>query len=227
MSLVLFDIDGTLLLSGGAGVRAMTRTFEMIFGVADGFRGVAIAGYTDTHLLSLALSRAHLPDTPETHTRFRDAYVSILAEEIRQPGDGPRGVMPGVDAVLAALGAEPRFHLALLTGNYERAAQIKLGHFGLAGFFSWGAFGEESADRNELGRVAMIRAHQQGVPDDARARAVIIGDTPRDIACAHAAGARAIAVATGAYSVEDLQAAGADVTLPDLSDTGHVLGLLR
>jgi phosphoglycolate phosphatase-like HAD superfamily hydrolase len=226
VSLVLFDIDGTLLLSGGAGVRAMTRAFESLFGVADAFRDVAIAGLTDTHLLSLALDGAQLPDTAEIHARFRDAYIPLLADEVGRPGQGRRGIMPGVEALLAALRAQPRYHLALLTGNYERAAHIKLAHFGLADYFPWGVFGEESADRNHLGRIAMVRARERGVSDAARARAVIIGDTPHDIYCAQAAGARSLAVATGSYSVEELQAAGADVALADLSDTTLVVDLL-
>jgi phosphoglycolate phosphatase len=226
LSLILFDIDGTLLLSGGAGVRSMTRAFEILFDVPDGFAGIEVAGHTDTFLLSQALNRAGITDTRETHERFRDAYLRILAEEIRQPGSGRHGVMPGVESLLAAVRAAPRFHLGLLTGNYELAAQIKLTHFGLCDFFSWGAFGEESADRNELARLAMGRARERSVPEAACARATIVGDTPHDIACARAVGARAIAVATGSYSAADLQLAGADVVLSDLSNTTEVLELL-
>jgi phosphoglycolate phosphatase len=227
LSLVLFDIDGTLLLSGGAGVRAMTRAFERVFGVADGFVGIPVAGHTDTFLLSQALDRANLPDTPDRHAEFRRVYLSMLAAEIHEPGAGRRGVMPGVDTLLAAISGESSFHAALLTGNYQQAAQIKLRHFGLAEFFAWGTFGEESPDRNELGRIAMTRAEERQVPAAARARAVVVGDTPHDIACARAAGARAVAVATGSYSEHELAAAGADVALPDLRDTERVLAMLR
>lgn len=227
MSLVLFDIDGTLLLSGGAGVRAMTRAFETVFGFADAFAGIPIAGHTDTFLLSRALGRVNLPDTADQHAEFRTVYLSILADEIHEPGAGRKGVMPGVDTLLAAIAGEPSFHAALLTGNYEEAARIKLRHFGLADFFAWGTFGDESPDRNELARIAVARAHERLVPPEARARAVVVGDTPQDIACARAAGARAIAVATGNYSLDELATAGADVTLPDLRDTDRVLSMLR
>jgi phosphoglycolate phosphatase len=227
LSLVLFDIDGTLLLSGGAGVRAMTQAFEAVFGVRDAFAGLAIAGRTDTFLVSRALIRANLADTPEEHERFRQVYIPTLVEEITRPGSGRRGVMPGVEDLLAALQRQPPFHVALLTGNFEPAARIKLSYFGLAEFFVWGAFGEESADRNELGRLAIERAATQAVPPEARARAVIVGDTPHDIECARAVGARAIAVATGSYAAAELEHAGADVVLPDLSDTTRVLELLR
>lgn len=220
---MLFDIDGTLLLSGGAGVRAMTRAFEAHFGVARAFEGIRMAGRTDSYLLSLALANHGLADTPEAHAAFRAAYVRLLAEAITEPGHGRRGVLAGVEPLLAALHARNDCHLALLTGNYEAAAGIKLGHFGLRRFFAWGVFGEESADRNVLGRLAMERARQRGVPDAARAKAIVVGDTPDDIACARAAGLRAMAVATGSYSIHELEAAGADVTFADLSDTDAVL----
>ena len=226
MSLVLFDIDGTLLLSGGAGVRAMTLAFETTFGVPDAFAGVTIAGRTDTYLLSAAFERAGLPDTADAHARFHASYLPVLAREIHARGNGRYGVMPGVEALLATLEADDAVHLALLTGNYERAARIKLDHFGLSRFFAWGVFGEESPDRNVLGRLAVARAEINRVPSAARERPVVIGDTPDDIACAHAAGARAIAVATGSFSLAQLTAAGADVALPDLGDTAAVLAAI-
>lgn len=227
LSLVFFDIDGTLLLSGGAGVRAMTRTFETIFGVPDAFAGITVAGHTDTFLVSAALTRANIRDTAEAHAQFREAYVPTLAAEIQHPGTGRRGLMPGVQALLTALQSNGVFHAALLTGNYQAAARIKLTHFGVERFFEWGAFGEEAADRNDLGHIAMRRGRQRSVPQTALDRAVIVGDTPHDIACARAIGARVIAVATGMYSVADLEQAGADLALPDLSDTNRVLELLR
>lgn len=227
LSLVFFDIDGTLLLSGGAGVRAMTRTFETVFGVPDAFAGITVAGHTDTFLVSAALMRANIPDTAEAHAQFREAYVPTLATEIQHLGTGRRGLMPGVRALLAALQSDGVFHAALLTGNYQAAARIKLTHFGVERFFEWGAFGEEAADRNDLGHIAMRRARQRTVPQTALDRAVVVGDTPQDIECARAIGARVIAVATGMYSVGDLEQAGADLALPDLSDTGRVLESLR
>jgi phosphoglycolate phosphatase-like HAD superfamily hydrolase len=227
LSLILFDIDGTLLLSGGAGVRGMTRAFEQLFGVADAFATIEVAGRTDTYLLSRALRGAGLSDTAENRQRFRDAYLAVLEEEIHHPGKGRRGVMPGVLPLLDRLREDGAFHVALLTGNYERAAQIKLAHFGLAGFFGWGAFGEDSEDRNELGRLALRRAEERAVPMPARTRAIVVGDTPYDVACARAIGARALAVATGSHSIEQLQQAGADAAVADLSDIDYALRVLR
>jgi phosphoglycolate phosphatase-like HAD superfamily hydrolase len=226
LSLVLFDIDGTLLLSGGAGVRAMTAAFADVFGVANAFEGIPIAGFTDTFLLSRALAKAGLPDTPDVHRSFRDAYLALLSDQMQLPGSGRKGVMPGVPELLTAL-PHAGCHLALLTGNYERAANIKLEYFGLAQHFAWGAFGEEAADRNELARLALGKARQRDVPAHACQRAVVIGDTPHDIACAHAAGARALGVATGNFSIDELRAAGADVAVADLSDTADVLRILK
>jgi phosphoglycolate phosphatase len=225
-ALLLFDIDGTLILSGGAGLRAMTRTFAQEFGVENGFDGIPVAGFTDRFLLSRALERAGLPDTPETHERFRDRYLELLREEIVKPSTGRSGVLPGVAVLLEAIAAEGRHHPALLTGNYERAAQIKLGHFGLAHYFAWGAFGDDSPDRSELARIAVQRARERSVPEAARSNVWVIGDTPHDVACARAIGARVVAVATGSYSMEQLRECGADVVLADLDDTARVLGLL-
>jgi phosphoglycolate phosphatase-like HAD superfamily hydrolase len=224
--LFLFDIDGTLLLSGGAGVRAMTRAFEQVFGVIDAFASSDIAGRTDTFILSNAMRAAGISDTSENHRRFREAYIEILATEIDAPSSRPRGLMPGIMPLLHALGRQDGSELALLTGNFEAAAYLKLGAFGIADFFPWGAFGEESAERAQLARVAMRRAEERAIPAQVRDRAVVIGDTPHDVDCARAIGARVLAVATGSYSVEQLTAATADIVLPDLSDTDQVIELL-
>jgi phosphoglycolate phosphatase len=225
-ALLLFDVDGTLLLSGGAGVRAMTLAFEAVFGVPNAFEGIPVAGYTDTFLLSRAIERAGLADTSDAHDRFRAAYLDRLRQEITRPSPGGRGVMPGVRSLLDEISRERRHYLALLTGNYERAAHIKLAHFGLGAYFSWGAFGEDSPDRQQLACLALQRAEQRSVPAAARRNVVVIGDTPHDVACAKAIAARAIAVATGNYSVEQLATCGADVVLADLADTRALLQLL-
>jgi phosphoglycolate phosphatase len=226
VSLILFDIDGTLLLSGGAGVRAMTRAFEEVFGVANAFASADVAGRTDTFLLSAALERAGLPDSPQVHARFRDTYVPLLREELAKPGRGHSGLMPGIAQLLEALRLRESTHVALLTGNFEKAAYTKLGHFGIDEYFAWGVFGEESADRNELARVAKRRAEERAIPPASVERAIVVGDTPHDVACARAIGARVIAVATGNYSVDALRTAGADVALEDLSDTTATLRMI-
>ncbi len=225
--LILFDIDGTLLLSGRAGLRAMTRTFEKTFGIADAFAGQHFGGRTDSFLVSQALQSAGLPDTPEQHERFRANYIPLLAEEIQHPGTGHKGLMPGALELLEALEDHHHLHLALLTGNYRAAAEIKLQHFEIFDFFEWGAFSDDAADRNALVPIARRRAETYDIPPEAIARVVVIGDTPHDIECARVANARCIAVATGGFTEEQLAAAGADVVLPDLTDTARVVELLR
>jgi phosphoglycolate phosphatase len=220
-ALILFDIDGTLLLSGRAGLRAMTRAFLDTFGITDAFKGESFGGRTDSYLVSKALKMAGLPDTPEQHDRFRANYLPLLAEEIQHPGEGHKGLMPGARELLEALEEH-----ALLTGNYRDAAEIKLQHFELWDFFEWGAFSDDHHDRNELVPIAKSRAETYDIPGEAIERVIVIGDTPHDIECARVAGATSIAVATGGYTVTQLKEAGADEVLPDLSDTATVVSLL-
>lgn len=225
-ALVLFDIDGTLLLTGRAGVRAMTAAFADLFGVADAFASVSMGGRTDSWLLSRALANAGLPDTRENHAEFQSRYVACLAAEITQPGTGRKGVLPGVTTLLDAVRGSGHLHAALLTGNYRSAADIKLSHFGLSAHFSWGAFSDDAADRNALVPIARSRARERGVLPAAPDRTIVVGDTPYDVECAHTAGAHAIAVATGGFSPDELRAAGADAVLEDLAETEAVLELL-
>ena len=225
-ALILFDIDGTLLLSGRAGLRAMTRAFETTFGITDAFAGQHFGGRTDSFLVSKALRTHGMPDTPEQHDRFRQNYIPLLAEEIEHPGTGHKGLMPGARELLEALHDHHHLHLALLTGNYRDAAEIKLQHFELWDFFEWGAFSDDAADRNALVPIARSRAETYDIPAEAIERVIVIGDTPHDIECARVAGARSIAVATGGFTVEQLREAGADEVLQDLSDTEAVIALL-
>lgn len=225
-ALILFDIDGTLLLSGRAGLRAMNRAFHGAFGVADAFKGTSFGGRTDSFLVSYALAAAGLADSPEHHERFRDAYLPLLEGEIQHPGSGHKGLMPGARELLEALDDHEHLHLALLTGNYRDAAAIKLAYFEVDDFFEWGAFSDDSADRNTLVAIARSRAETYDIPGAALDRIVVIGDTPHDVECARAGGASCIAVATGGFGIEELRKAGADVVLPDLSDTEAVLKLL-
>ena len=225
-ALILFDIDGTLLLSGRAGLRAMTRAFADTFGITNAFEGQSFGGRTDSYLVSTALRANGMPDTPDQHERFRQTYIPLLAEEIEHPGTGHKGLMPGARELLEALGDHDHLHLALLTGNYREAAEVKLQHFELWDFFEWGAFSDDAADRNALVPIARRRAETYDIPGEAIERVIVIGDTPHDIECARVAGAKSIAVATGGFTIEQLKEAGADEVLQDLSDTPRVLKLL-
>ncbi len=225
-ALILFDIDGTLLLTGRAGQRAMTHAFQDVYGIPDAFTSVAMAGRTDTSLVSQALHQHGIPDTADMHEKFRTVYLEKLSKEIHEPGVGRKGVMPGARELLVALSAHSHLHVALLTGNYRDAAIVKLTYFDLWNHFRWGAFSDDAGDRNALVPIARERARSFGVPQAACERAIVIGDTPDDVNCARAAGALSIAVATGGFSAAALRSAGADVVLDDLSATESVLTLL-
>ncbi len=217
---LLFDIDGTLVLTGGAGVRAMTLAFVELFSIPDAFQSLPVAGRTDASILADAAAAHGIP-LPELEG-FHDVYIRHLARELERPG--PRkGIMPGVRPLLDALASRDDVYLALLTGNYERAAQLKLEYFDLWTYFPCGAFGNDAPERNALFPRALARIQECGGPAIDPAEAVVIGDTPLDVACAAAGGARSIAVATGSHSVDELRAAEPDVVFADLSDTAAVL----
>jgi phosphoglycolate phosphatase len=216
-ALVLFDIDGTLILTGGAGSRAMTRAFEEVFGVPQAFAGVPMAGRTDRAIFQEAAARAGLLLADEAADRFRRRYYACLREEIERPGPG-KGVMPGAREVLDELSADPRVALALLTGNFAEAARIKLEYFALWRYFPWGVFGDEVVDRAALVPRALAEARARALPVHSSRQVIIVGDTPHDVACARAAGARAVAVATGGFDEATLARAGADLVLTDLRD---------
>ena len=129
--LVLFDIDGTLVLTGGAGKRAMDRAFEEAFGIGNAFADIAMGGRTDRFLIERGLEHWGIPATGAALDLFRRRYLAHLADGIHEPGLGRKGTMPGVGALLNALDAQPQVQLALLTGNYAAGARIKLDHFGL------------------------------------------------------------------------------------------------
>ena len=220
--LLLFDIDGTLLLSGGAGTRALNRTFEELFGVAGAFSGIAVAGRTDLLILGDALDRAGIAADAASRRRFLARYCEHFEREILCPG--PRkGLMPGVRRLLDRLRARPDMACALLTGNVARAARIKLEHFALQHYFTCGAYGDDAPRRDDLVPVAVGRARRAGIDVASANQAVVIGDTPLDVQCAAAAGARSVGVATGSFTEEELRRAGADAVLPDLTDPNRFL----
>ena len=224
--LLLFDIDGTLVLSGGAGKRSMDRAFEDVFGVPEAFAEVSMAGRTDRWLVETALERHGVTATPARLAAFRARYLALLEGAIGEPGCGRRGVMPGVPDLLARLRGRDDVHLALLTGNYAQGARIKLEHFGLWDCFAWGAFGDDHAERDALARAAVAEASARGIGLADPAHAIVIGDTPFDIACARAAGARVVAVATGHHSLEDLRAHQPDLALDDLRDIDALVAFI-
>lgn len=224
--LVLFDIDGTLVLTGGAGVRAMNRAGDTVLGAPDLLAGVAVAGRTDWIILQEALGKIGLDLDNGMFGRLREAYLSHLRDEIARPGEGVKAVMPGVRDLLTRLDGRAGVVVGLLTGNLAEAARIKLEHFRLWQYFRCGAFGDDDPDRNALVPHAVGRARACGFGEVSCRDVIVIGDTPHDVACARAVGARPVAVATGSYTIEQLIETGADVVLQDLSDTRAFLRLV-
>jgi phosphoglycolate phosphatase len=228
VTIVLFDIDGTLIRTGRAGSRAMERAFDELFGTPRAFDRIQMAGRTDKAIVADAAARLGVSLTPATFQRFRDRYHECLLEALSEPGPH-KGILPGVRSLLDALVTPPlsdKVFIALLTGNSEEGARIKLEHFDLWRYFRCGAYGDDVHDRNELFAVAMSRVRACGGPEAHPHDVIVIGDTVLDVACAVAAGGRSVAVATGPSDVETLKASGAEVVFEDLSDTDAFLRLL-
>jgi phosphoglycolate phosphatase-like HAD superfamily hydrolase len=212
---VLFDIDGTLVHTKGAGVRGMNRAFDRLHGRPDALDGVPVAGRTDRSIVVDGFRRIGVAPGDDRIRELRDVYVGELPAELARVSHTAPGVLPGVVDTVAAFTERPEAAVGLLTGNFEAIARLKLQHYGLSEPFSFGGFGDHHVDRRDLLPIALERARQAGY-SIAGARVVIIGDTPLDIDCAHAHGALAVAVATGTYSAGELAAAGADVLLDAL-----------
>jgi phosphoglycolate phosphatase-like HAD superfamily hydrolase len=223
VKLVLFDIDGTLLTSGGAGERALRLGLKDRFGIEDDLKDIEIAGRTDSGIARQVLRKHQLPETPENITRFFDGYLHYLPLQLSETKGR---LLPGVVPLLDALKARPDVVLGLLTGNLERGAEIKLTHYGVWDYFEFGAYADDHHDRNELGPFACARATERHGREFPANRIHVLGDTPHDISCARAFGAHAHAIATGNFTVEQLAEARPDCLFQDLSDLPAVLAAL-
>ncbi len=213
---ILFDIDSTLITTGGAGGAAWRVAFQDLFGVDVDIAKYSESGQTDPEVARLSF-RGALGRDPHRRelTRVVNGYLAALPDTVAA-SSGYR-VMPGVQALLTRL-READILLGLTTGNVEAAAHIKLERAHLNGFFGFGGYGSDATDRTDLTRRAIERAGMvSGTPIDP-AHCDVVGDTPRDVAAAHGAGAVAIGVATGVYSTDDLRASGADHVLLDLTE---------
>ena len=221
--LLLFDIDGTLVNTGGAGVMSLRNIVRQRFGAADDLRDIEIAGKTDRAIIRDILRKYGTDPSEENISEFAQRYLADLGHELRRC----RGrVLPGINRLLSHLQSQPHIVLALLTGNLKRGAQLKLEHYDLWHFFEFGAFADDHDDRNELGAFAHRRAREKHDHDFDSAEIDVIGDTGHDIACGKAFGARAIAVATGSWSRERLEADAPDFLFDDLSEVEKVIATL-
>ena len=222
MRLILFDIDGTLIDSGGAGVRALDLAMKDLFSIENAFQGITMAGRTDTQIIRDGLRKHHLPEDNMISVVIR-AYLRFLSREIQ---NDRKHVKPGIHEILAGLQAWGSVSTGLLTGNLEKGARIKLEPFGLNEYFASGAFGSDDEDRNNLLPIAVNRFEKLSLIQIDIRECIIVGDTPRDVECAHIHGAICIGVATGPYSYDALVDAGADHVVNDLTDQRSILQFL-
>jgi len=221
--LLLFDIDGTLIHSGGAGIEALKRALKERFGILDNLEDIEIAGMTDSGIVASILKKHKIPTTTENLSAFLDSYVHFLSRELpRRKGN----VLPGVLRLLEELKTRKHVVLGLLTGNLSRGAELKLSHYGVWHFFEFGAFADDHHDRNELGAFARTRAKEKHGHDFSPEEIDVIGDTPRDIACGKAIGARTIAVATGNWTRDELAKHNPDFLIDDFSDVNRLIDTL-
>jgi len=211
--LLLFDIDNTLLYTGGAGSVAMNLAFQEMYGVDDGFRKANFSGRTDLYILSEELRHHGIIDGHDAHLdKLLQRYYGHLRHTL---GEREGHLMPGFPQLLEALSQNERVRIGLATGNFSEAAWMKLDHYGLRQYFSDdGAFGEESLDRSEMVRLGVERFGDGVAPEDI----LIIGDTPHDVSAALDNGFVAVGVATGNYTVDQLRDSGAHLAFQDFAD---------
>ena len=214
--LVLFDIDGTLIRTGGAGVKAFAKVFSSEFNAADGFERLKFAGRTDLSLVREFFSFHQIPPTAENFQRFFDRYVFWLDHILLQTRSS---VCPGVREFIGGLVALPQPPLlGLLTGNIRLGAEIKLRHLGLWDIFQTGAFGDDHEERAHIAAVARRRGSRILGQDLVGSEVLVVGDTPLDIRCARAIDARCLAIATGSHPLAELQLHQPDWAVKDLRE---------
>lgn len=210
--LILFDIDGTLMDTGGAGLASLNGAIEEVFG--PGGPSLNLAGSTDGGIVRGLFEHFQRPFDAAVEEEFYRAYLPRLEANLADQSYGGR-LLGGVATLLPDL--EDNDHaLGLLTGNLARGAHAKVSHFGVADHFGFGSYGDDHWDRNKLGPIALTRAREVTGREYPAEEILVIGDTPKDVACAHAFGARCLAVATGSFSEEELEKAGADEVVPHL-----------
>jgi phosphoglycolate phosphatase len=223
--LLLFDVDGTLVSARGAGRRAMGRALAEVYGTAGPVEGYDFRGKTDPQIVRDLMGAAGFApaEVAARLDRFYARYLAALAEEV---GRGGVHVFPGVAEVVLRLAGEPGVLLGLVTGNIEAGARIKLAPTALLAHFRVGAYGSDAPERARLPGLAARRAARLAGAPLRPEQVVVVGDTPLDIACARAYGARAVAVATGGHAADELARHRPDALFADFQDVGAVLAVL-
>jgi phosphoglycolate phosphatase len=223
-SVLLFDIDGTLLSTGGAGQKAMELALTAAFGIASKGGEIPAAGRTDFAITTDFLRLHGIADDAATREKFTTTYYQHLPRTLQSL---PGRILPGVDRLLNTLGEQNHVRLGLLTGNFREGARLKLAHFALDHHFRFGGYGDHHPDRDDVARAAYANTLEHLGADIVPKETWVIGDTPSDVKCGRAIGAHVLAVATGMYSAEELAACRPDVLLEDFSDLEATLESLR
>lgn len=218
--LILWDIDGTLITSGGAGERALIAALKAGFGLDGSLSWLEYSGRTDAWIAHEVLRHYGLPETPENIQHYLESYLQALAAAMPNPR---ARLHAGILALLETLHHRTDLAQGLLTGNLQRGARIKLEQFSVWHYFEFGAFADDSPRRNDLGPHALRRAREHHGIDFPPGHVFIIGDTPWDIECGKVIGANTIAVATGGFSVEQLRAHTPTAVFADFNDTAAFL----
>ena len=219
----LFDIDGTLLASGGAGKAALEAAFTEVFRIALRTE-IPYSGRTDRAIARDLLHQHGVEPSLTNAQTLLAAYLERLPDSLNRHNGR---VLPGILSLLQSLRERSDVSLGLLTGNVRAGARVKLGHYGLFEHFAFGGFGDEHFDRDDVAREALAAIHTHVGTHVRPERIWVIGDTPLDVKCARAIGARVAAVATGVHTYEQLLETSPDLTLRDLSDPSPFLDLLR
>lgn len=222
--LVLFDIDGTLVLTMGAGKEALRVALADDFGIAEPKVDLDYGGRTDRSIARELFEINEIEATDQHYLRLFESYLRELRAHL------PRitgRLLPGVPELLDQMTARPHMHLGLLTGNIEQGAYVKLAHYEIDRYFHFGGFGDHHEARDDIAREGKKRAEQSLGLNFEQKQVFVIGDTPHDVTCARAIGARCIAVSTGYAPIESLRAAEPDVLLEDLSSINDVLAIIE
>jgi phosphoglycolate phosphatase len=228
MRLALFDIDGTLIKTGHAGMRAFHRGLQQVFNLVLEDDAINPDGKTDPLIARECLVRFGLEHrwTPESREALFDSYLCCLEEEMEKAAaDRSLVILPGVEMMLDTLSSRPDIAVGLVTGNLEQGARIKLGKAGLDKYFRFGGYGSDSEDRTALIRTAIERGTRLAAPQPVEA-SIVLGDTPLDIIHGHAAGALVVGVASARYTAGELRACSPDLLVPDLTHAEAILDFL-
>ena len=222
--LLLWDIDGTLIVSGGAGMRALEAALRNVFHIDGSLADIDFAGRTDFWIARQVFQKFGLEPSAGNFSRYFEGYVTALPAEVANPH---ARVLPGVREILRAATEHGGFAQGLLTGNMRSGAQIKLAYHELWDWFAFGAFADDSEQRNHLGPHAVRRALEKHGINFAADDVWVIGDTPHDIACGKIIGARTLAVGTGSSTLDELRQHHPTAAVENLADTEGVLKLFE